>query len=270
MSHGVRYFLTTSRNGAVVLKESAAYTEVRDITDKAPADPVIYDKSSAVIEGKARSYADYLDWRHSFVLLSANDGFTDQTLFDDDAEPFDSARDYCKTGFRDVKSKDYFADAVVWAVQKGVTEGTAVDRFSPAGTCTRAQFVTFLWRAAGNPKPAGKTPFADVPAGRYFSEAVAWAAEKGITDGTGKTTFSPNATLTRAQVVTFLWRYAGSPKAGSAAAFGDVKSGAYYAAAVAWAVEKGVTDGTGKTTFSPARACTRAETVTFLYRQLGK
>ncbi len=256
-------------HGAIRQQESAVYTEVRDVSDKAAEDPILYKKSHATIAGKYCSYEDFIDWRHSFILLSANYGFTDEA-FDDDAEPFAQARDYCTTGFRDVSLSAWYADAVRWAVEKDVTKGTDAEHFSPNGQCTRAQFVTFLWRAMGKPASRGVTPFTDVPGGQYYTEAVAWAVAQGITNGTSDTTFSPNNTLTRAQVVTFLWRLAGSPKAAKAAAFSDVKSGAYYAEAVAWAVAQGITKGVSDTRFAPADVCTRAQTVTFLYRQLGK
>ena len=256
-------------HGQVRLQESAVYTEVSDISANAPVDPVIYSKSHATIAGKYCSYEDFIDWRHSFVLLSANYGYTDED-FDDDAEPFDTACYYCATGFRDVALNAWYADAVRWAVEKNVTNGTAPECFHPGGQCTRAQFVTFLWRAMGEPASRGVTPFTDVPGGQYYTEAVAWAVAQGITNGTSDTTFSPSATLTRAQVVTFLWRLADSPKGAKAAAFSDVKSGAWYAEAVAWAVQQGVTKGVSDTRFAPSDPCTRAQTVTFLYRQLGK
>ena len=138
--------------------------------------------------------------------------------------------------------------------------------FGPNQACTRAQMVTFLWRAAGSPAPAStENPFADIAQDAYYYDAVLWAAEQGITGGTGAETFSPNATVTRAQTVTFLYRAAGSP-AVSGSGFADVAADAYYADAVAWAADQGITSGTTAETFSPAQACTRAQIVTFLYR----
>ena len=256
------------QNGRLVLQESAVYREVIDITPNAPEDPVRYDESSSVIEGKDRTYGDYLDWRHSFVLLAANDGFTDAD-WNDDAEPFASALDYCATGFRDVHSDAWYAESVRWAAAKGVTEGTAEDRFSPSNTCTRAQFVTFLWRASGMPKVEDLNPFRDLERGSYYYDAVLWAASEGVTNGVAPGVFQPGGTLTRAQVVTFLWRLARSPYPGRPSGFDDVREGAWYADAVAWAVQAGVTNGMTKTTFVPSDPCTRAQTVTFLYRQLG-
>lgn len=175
--------------------------------------------------------------------------------------------DTAETAFTDVPTDAYYYDAVVWAVEQGITAGTSATTFSPNASCTRAQMVTFLWRAAGSPAPQGGTdPFVDVQSGTYYYNAVLWAVEQGITAGTSATTFSPNATVTRSQTVTFLWRAAGSPAANGGNPFGDVVSDAYYASAVQWAVDKGVTAGTSATTFSPNDYCTRAQIVTFLYR----
>ena len=169
--------------------------------------------------------------------------------------------------FVDVATGSYYEDAVDWAVENGITKGTDDTHFSPDGICTRAQAVTFLWRAAGSPKPETRTmPFADVPAGSYYYDAVLWAVENGITKGTSDTTFSPNMTCSRAQIVTFLWRSEKSPAAGTANPFADVKSTAYYADAVLWAVKENITKGTTSTTFSPNADCTRAQIVTFLWR----
>ena len=169
--------------------------------------------------------------------------------------------------FVDVATGSYYEDAVDWAVENGITQGTDDTHFSPDGICTRAQAVTFLWRAAGSPKPETRTmPFADVPVGSYYYDAVLWAVENGIAKGTSDTTFSPNMTCTRAQIVAFLWRSEKSPAAGTANPFADVKSTAYYADAVLWAVKEDITKGTTSTAFSPNTDCTRAQIVTFLWR----
>ena len=169
--------------------------------------------------------------------------------------------------FVDVATGSYYEDAVDWAVGNGITQGTDATHFAPDGICTRAQAVAFLWRAAGSPKPETRTmPFADVPAGSYYYDAVLWAVENGIAKGTSDTTFSPNMTCTRAQIVAFLWRSEKSPAAGTANPFADVKSAAYYADAVLWAVKENITRGTTNTTFSPDADCTRAQIVTFLWR----
>ena len=169
--------------------------------------------------------------------------------------------------FVDVATGSYYEDAVDWAVEKGITTGVSANRFDPNGVCTRAQAVTFLWRAAGSPKPETRTmPFTDVPAGSYYYDAVLWAVENGITKGTSDTTFSPDDTCTRAQIVAFLWRSEKSPAASSRNPFTDVKPGAYYLDAVLWAVENGITKGTTAMKFSPDADCTRAQIVTFLWR----
>ena len=169
--------------------------------------------------------------------------------------------------FVDVATGSYYEDAVDWAVENGITKGTDDTHFSPDGICTRAQAVTFLWRTAGSPKPEIRTmPFTDVPVGSYYYDAVLWAVGNGITKGTSDTTFSPNMTCTRAQIVAFLWRSEKSPAAGTANPFADVKSTAYYADAVLWAVKENITKGTTSTTFSPNADCTRAQIVTFLWR----
>ena len=169
--------------------------------------------------------------------------------------------------FVDVPAGSYYEDAVDWAVENGITQGTDDTHFSPDGICTRAQAVTFLWRTAGSPKPKTSTmPFTDVNAGSYYYDAVLWAVENGITKGTSDTTFSPDATCSRAQIVAFLWRSEKSPAAGTANPFADVKSTAYYADAVLWAVKEDITKGTTNTTFSPDADCTRAQIVTFLWR----
>ena len=169
--------------------------------------------------------------------------------------------------FVDVATGSYYEDAVDWAVENGITKGTDDTHFSPDGICTRAQAVTFLWRTAGSPASKTSTmPFTDVPVGSYYYNAVLWAVENGITKGTSDTTFSPNMTCTRAQIVAFLWRSEKSPAAGTANPFADVKSTAYYADAVLWAVKENITKGTTSTTFSPDADCTRAQIVTFLWR----
>ena len=169
--------------------------------------------------------------------------------------------------FIDVPAGSYYYDAVLWAVENGITTGVSASRFDPNGVCTRAQAVAFLWRAAGSPAPRSRTvPFTDVPVGSYYYDAVLWAVENGITEGTSDTTFSPDATCSRAQIVAFLWRSEKSPAAGTANPFADVKSTAYYADAVLWAVKEDITKGTTNTTFSPDADCTRAQIVTFLWR----
>ena len=167
--------------------------------------------------------------------------------------------------FYDVPNGAYFCEAVKWAVDKGITNGLSDTMFGPYESCTRAQIVTFLWRAAGSPEPKAASSFTDVPANAYYAKAVAWAIENGITNGMTETTFAPNATCTRGQSVTFLYRALKGTASGSTN-FTDVKSDAFYTDAINWAVANNVTNGTSNTTFSPNADCTRAEIVTFLYR----
>lgn len=168
--------------------------------------------------------------------------------------------------FNDVSFRNYYYNAVKWAVDKGITTGTGRYTFSPDAACTRAQVVTFLWRAAGSPAPMlNENPFTDVHTSDYYYDAVLWAVQNGITNGTSAKTFSPDATVTRAQVVTFLWRANGQSAAGNSG-FADVSSNAYYAKAVDWAFANGITTGMDYGAFGPDTACTRAQIVTFLYR----
>ncbi len=181
-------------------------------------------------------------------------------------EVYFNNKKYCP--FRDVKSSNYFYDAVLWAVENGITAGVDSTHFGSNQPCTRAQVVTFLWSAAGKPAPkSGSNPFSDVKAGDYFYDAVLWAVENGITAGVDSTHFGSNQTCTRAQVVTFLWSAAGKPdpKSGSNP-FSDVKAADYFYNAVLWAVENGITAGEDATHFGPASTCTRAQVVTFLYK----
>ena len=158
-------------------------------------------------------------------------------------------------GFTDVKTGDYFADPVLWAVEKKITAGTSATTFAPNATCTQSQILTFLWRAKGEPKPTGT-----VSGTQYYATAAQWAKEQGLTDN-----YSAEADCTRAMVVTYLWKLAGSPKTGTSD-FTDIPANADYAQAVAWAVEQGITSGTGNGRFSPNSTCTRGQIVTFLYR----
>lgn len=173
--------------------------------------------------------------------------------------------------FTDVKAGAYYEDAVKWAVDKAVTSGKTVTTFAPNDSCTRAQAVTFLWRAAGSPEPtASEMAFTDVKADSYYYKAVLWAVENKITSGMSDTLFAPDATCSRSQIVTFLYRMQNSPESKAENPFTDVKADAYYANAVLWAVENGVTTGASATTFDPAGDCTRGQIVTFLYRCLSK
>ena len=169
-------------------------------------------------------------------------------------------------GFADVSAEDDCAEAVAWAVESGITNGTDASHFRPNASCTRAQIVTFLWRAAGSPEAQSASGFSDVQPESYYAEAVAWAVGSGIAAGTGAAAFSPDASCTRAQAVTFLYRAAGSPAVSGGAAFDDVSADAYYAAAVAWAQSGSITEGVGGGCFAPDAACTRGQIVTLLWR----
>ena len=176
-----------------------------------------------------------------------------------------------KHPFTDVPDGAYYEDAVIWAVDNGVTNGTSATTFEPNNTCTRAQIVAFLWRAAGRPAPKStEMPFTDVKKGCYYYNAVQWAVENGITKGTTATTFSPNETCNRAQAVTLLWRSQGSPEVKGECPFTDVPENRFFSDAVLWAAQEGVTFGTTKTTFEPNKSCTRAQIVTLLWREMTK
>ena len=222
-------------------------------TDYAVDQVIVTDKNGNPVEVKDNGDATY-----SFTQPQGN--VTINVLF----------KDVTVVPFVDVPADAYYYNAVQWAVRNGITNGTSETTFSPNAPCTRGQVVTFLWRAAGCPTPNGsEMPFTDVVKGSYYETAVLWAVENGITNGTSETTFSPNAPCTRAQTVTFLWRSQGKPAAGTANPFTDVAKDTYYTDAVLWAVENGITEGTSETTFSPDEDCTRAQTVTFLYRCLS-
>lgn len=214
------------------------------------------------------TWSGNFSWNLDGTGLTDPDGYADMSAAEILADLFgDAETQPSQKGFNDVKPGDYFHDAVNWAVEKGITTGTSATTFSPNASCTRAQIVTFLWRASGSPEPkTASNPFTDVAANAYYCKAVLWAVENGITTGTSATTFSPGAPCTRAQGVTFLWRANGSKAASAAASFTDVASDAFYAPAVAWAAEQNVTGGVGNGLFSPDTTCTRAQIVSMLYR----
>ena len=170
--------------------------------------------------------------------------------------------------FADVPVDAYCYEAVKWAASEGITGGIGNNLFAPGLPCTRGQIVTFLWRAAGSPAPKSMSSFADVAEDAYYAKAVAWAVENGITGGTGDGKFSPDATCTRAQAVTFLYRASGSPAVSGSAGFSDVAADAYYAGAVKWAEKNGITGGIGGGLFGSGNNCTRGQIVTFLYRAM--
>ncbi len=204
-----------------------------------------YDEHGNVIEELRDSYSGYI-YTYAPIPQSAS-----------------------QSDFTDVSANAFYTSPVIWATETGITKGTTETTFSPNQGCTRAQMVTFLWRAAGSPEPkSNNNPFTDVKQGAYY-KAILWAVENGITNGTTATTFSPNATCTRAQIVTFIYRAAGEPAVKNTTnPFQDVKQGAYYKA-ILWAVENGITNGFTANTFAPNSTCTRGQGVTFLYRGIG-
>lgn len=229
-----------------------------------------YDSYATPASGSeySKTWSGNFSWNLDGTGLTDPDGYADMSAAEILADLFgDAETQPSQKGFNDVKPGDYFYDAVNWAVEKGITTGTSATTFSPNASCTRAQIVTFLWRASGSPEPkTASNPFTDVAANAYYCKAVLWAVENGITTGTSATTFSPGAPCTRAQGVTFLWRANGSKAASAAASFTDVASDAYYAPAVAWAAEQNVTSGVGNGLFSSDTTCTRAQIVSMLYR----
>ena len=256
-SSGYSYYTikaTAGTGGSISPSGSVSVREGRDQTFTITPDKS-YAVSNVKIDGKSIGAVK------SYTFENVRRTHTIEVIFM-------KANGNLQTGvFVDVATGSYYEDAVDWAVENGITQGTDDTHFAPDGICTRAQAVAFLWRAAGSPKPETRTmPFADVPAGSYYYDAVLWAVENGIAKGTSDTTFSPNMTCSRAQIVTFLWRSEKSPAAGTANPFADVKSTAYYADAVLWAVKEDITKGTTSTAFSPNTDCTRAQIVTFLWR----
>nr|MCR5825181.1 S-layer homology domain-containing protein [Oscillospiraceae bacterium] len=232
--------------------------ETVTVTPKADEGYTLADLIVKDSKGNVISTAKNADGTYSFVMPTSGK-VTVTPVFEKESAP----------KFVDVPENSFYADAVDWAVANGVTTGTSETTFSPDGACTRAEAVTFLYRAAGAPEVELSTVFTDVAADAYYAKAVAWAVANGITKGTSETTFSPDAICSRAQIVTFLYRFAkGSPASNT---FKDVPTDAYYSSAVGWAVANGITKGTGKgTTFSPNDDCLRSQIVTFLYRNFNK
>ena len=205
------------------------------------------------------------------ITQPENAHWQDDAFVDENGDPVERVRIerlQVPAPFEDVSEQAYYYDPVLWAVYYEITNGVSAARFAPEQTCTRAEAVTFLWRAFGCPAPERTDlKFADVAPGAWYADAVRWAVERGVTLGTSGTAFSPNKCCTRAEIVTFLWRSAGSPDGGAHFdGFADVPAGAWFAGAVDWAAETGVTNGTSDTAFSPGQPCTRAQIVTFLYR----
>lgn len=260
------YPITTpdkTENGSVtVTPKSAKRGSVVTITVTPDAGYVLDKLTVTDKDGKELSLTKKSDTEYTFVMPAGKVEIT-PSFVKQAEEP--------SRVFVDVKTGDYFYDAVLWAVEKGITNGTSAETFSPEAPCTRAQIVTFLWRAAGSPVVNYAMDLSDVAGDAYYAEAVRWALSEGITTGTSADQFSPDATCTREQAVTFLYRAAGSPAVSGESAFEDVGADAYYARAVAWAAQNGVTNGISQALFGTGSDCTRAQIVTFLYRaQQGK
>lgn len=258
------YPITTpdkTENGSVnISSTSAKRGSVVTITVTPDAGYVLDKLTVTDKDGKELSLTKKSDTEYTFVMPAGKVEITPSFVKQTPSQ-----------AFVDVKTGDYFYDAVLWAVGKGITNGTSAETFSPEAPCTRAQIVTFLWRAAGSPVVNYAMDLSDVAGDAYYAEAVRWALSEGITTGTSDHTFSPDAVCTRAQAVTFLWRAAGSPAVSGESAFEDVGADAYYARAVAWAAQNGVTNGISQALFGTGSDCTRAQIVTFLYRaQQGK
>ena len=260
------YSITTpdkTENGSVnISSTSAKRGSIVTITVTPDAGYVLDKLTVTDKDGKELSLTKKSDTEYTFVMPAGKVEIT-PSFVKQAEEP--------SRVFVDVKTGDYFYDAVLWAVGKGITNGTSAETFSPEAPCTRAQIVTFLWRAAGSPVVNYAMDLSDVAGDVYYAEAVRWALSEGITTGTSDHTFSPDAVCTREQAVTFLWRAAGSPAVSGESAFEDVGADAYYARAVAWAAQNGVTNGISQALFGTGSDCTRAQIVTFLYRaQQGK
>ena len=246
-----------TENGAIAVSPKSA-SKGDTVTITATPDKGYTLESLTVLDkdGKALELTDKGSGKYTFVMPAGK--VTVKAVFMDDNTMLNF--------FTDVHAEDYYYDAVLWAAQKGITGGMSDTLFAPNAACTRAQIVTFLWRAAGSPEPKALSSFADVPADAYYAKAVAWAVENGITNGTTDTTFGPDETCTRAHGVTFLSRAAKANTASGNSNFADVDANAYYASAVKWAVDNGITNGISSSLFGPDSSCTRAQIVTFLYR----
>ncbi len=246
-----------TENGSITVRpKNASKGDTVTITTKPDAGYELESMTVTDRNGKALGLTDKGDGIYTFKMPAG------KVEIKASFAPEKTAVDY----FADVPANSYYADAVLWAAKNGITGGIGNGLFGPNQPCTRAQIVTFLWRAAGSPEPKTMSSFADVSMDAYYAKAVAWAVENGITTGTGDGKFSPDATCTRAQSVTFLYRAAGSPAVSGSAEFGDVVTNAYYADAVAWAAKNGITGGIGGGLFGSGNDCTRAQIVTFLYR----
>lgn len=252
--------------GCFNLTEAMFFSGVSDIGKWAFGNCSALTRVSIPASMTSVGYAAFWDTNVKDVYYAGTEAQWKAIQIDEYNKKLTQANIHYNSLLADVKTADWFAQPVVWALQQGITAGTGGGRFSPNANCTVAQILTFLWRANGSPKPSGKNPFSDVKGSDYYADAAVWAYEKGLVSGK---TLNGDAPCTRSMAATYMWKVAGSPSA-NAAGFTDVAAGADYANAVAWAVEEGVAAGTSKTTFSPDSVCTRGQIVTFLYRWLAK
>ena len=259
-SHTSSYPVTVSgqtQNGSVTVdRRSAGRGDTVTITVKPDSGYVLETLTAMDKDGSELKLTDKGSGKYTFTMPGSRVEVKATFMEDNSVLNF----------FYDVPNDSFYYEAVKWAAEENITSGVGNNLFAPDQPCTRAQIVTFLWRAAGSPEPGNSGSFSDVPASAYYAKAVAWAVENGITTGTGDGMFSPDAVCTRAQAVTFLWRYEKAPVASRSNPFADVAADSYYADAVLWAVKEDITKGTTNTTFSPGADCTRAQIVTFLWR----
>lgn len=260
-SSSSRYTVSTSSgtgSGTVKANTSSASKGDTVTVTVAPQNGYKLEKLTVTdAKGNVIAVTDKGDGKFTFIMPASKVEIVPVFAAENEPEP--------ESSFADVKSDDYFFDAVKWASEQEITNGITKDSFMPDNGCTRAQIVTFLWRAAGSPEPEKLSGFTDVPSDKYYAKAVAWAVENGITTGLTEELFAPDATCTRAHSVTFLYR-AAKASADGETSFTDVDAGAYYAAAVKWATDNGITNGISADRFAPDNTCTRAQIVTFLWR----
>lgn len=262
-----------SMSGSTLVEEPGTYFGYTYYNDTKGNRHIV--SSSAQLFGKNVSYADFQSWENGVdksMLLKRGKTAPGKsyTALLKDLKANEPMQQPTLGNFYDVPVGAYYYDAVKWAIDKNITNGTTDTTFGPNDTCNRAQAVTFLWRAAGRPEPKGGSgSFTDVPAGSYYDKAVQWAVEQGIVNGTGANTFSPDTVCDRGMIVTLLWRALDKPVVSGGSSFTDVPGNAYYSDAVRWAASNGISNGNGDGTFTPGSNCNRGMIVTFLYRAMA-
>lgn len=262
-----------SMSGSTLVEEPGTHFEYTYYNDNKGNKHIV--SSSAQLFGRNVSYDEYLNWEKGLdnsLLLKRGKTAPGKsyTALLKDLKANEPTQKPTLGNFYDVPVGAYYYNAVKWAIDKNITNGTTDTTFGPNDSCNRAQAVTFLWRAAGRPEPKGGSgSFTDVPSGSYYSKAVQWAVEQGIVNGTGANTFSPDTVCDRGMIVTLLWRTLGKPAVSGGGSFTDVPESAYYSDAVKWAASKGISTGNGDGTFTPGSSCVRGMMVTFLYRAMA-